>query len=277
MRWGRKNIILIIGTVCCAVSFACFNFARADYTVKVGATIDSKVSAQNSKVELSANETLADPENHPILMTIYLLDADGKIMPNITVECNSSRGSVDVIELFASDGTLLDTNSGSSDEDGIIRFRLSSYTPGNAIFSILVDTILPLPDQNIKFDALPFPGNIEVSVPLPPAGSGKKIIIIPNSSESQNGTPDSNSSTDDSSARENARKTANVGTVVYIPFWLFITAIFLMILIPLLTIWLFILAQKSKKQQSREMQLLEQIAQAEHIDQVKYYVDNDHR
>ena len=251
--------------------------SAASGSVRVGATIDSRVSATNSYITLSAAETLADPENHPILMTVYLLDTGGNAVPDITVECNSSRGSVDIVELFASDGqTILDTNSGKSDENGIIRFRLSSYTPGSATFSVLVDTLLSLTDQNVKFTALPFPGNIEVSVQLPPAMGGHKLVIIPSNTGSS-GSEVTEQTEETAQAWQVARTASDIGTTLNIPFWLISSVILLATLLPLLLIIIIFLALKSRKQQKKELLLLEQIAQAEHVDQVKYYVDNNHR
>lgn len=243
----------------------------------VHASVDSSVSAPRSSISLSENETLADPENHPILMTVYLSDADGNALPDIKVVTNSSRGTIDIIELFSEDGqSVLASNSGKTDSNGTIKFRLSSYTPGNAIFSVLADSIINLSSQSVNFLPLPFPGNIEVTVTLPSAISriigrssneAKKIVLIPKAELQAPST----------ATRAEAKKVAIIGTELSIPFWIFVLLCILFVVLPILAVLNLYFVIKYRKHESREMKLLEQIAAAEHIDQVKYFVDNNHR
>lgn len=250
--------------------------ASLNTTVHVGASVVSKVSKIKSTVTLSASQTIADPEHNPVLLTINLQDEDGNPLPDIITDVSSTRGSVDIIEMFSGSGQdLIDTSSGKTDADGNIRFRLSSYTPGMATFNILVDTVVDLPSQTVEFISLPFPGNIEVNVPLPPAVSkiigksgkdGDKIVIIPQAETSQPTTP----------SREGAQKVTFVVTELSIPFSIFILVCIISIVLPILVIINLILSTRSRRYEKREMALLEEIARAEHVDQIKYYVENKH-
>lgn len=257
--WSLAPILLILASF--------FNAsAQSNNSVTVGMTVDSRVSLANSSVSLSANEVLADPENHPIVVIVKLRDASNNIMPNITVEISSNRGNIDIIEMFESNGqTLLPVSSGKTDENGEIRFRLGSYVPGDVLFSIVADTLVHFPDQKVKFLPLPFPGNIEVSVAIPGA-AGSKITLIPKSAEAQAST---------TPARIEARRLANIGTEITIPFSLFVLVILILISAPILILFVLLFLTRLKKQQKKELELLNIIAEAEHVDQVKHFVSRN--
>jgi hypothetical protein len=136
--------------------------AQSTADVNVSATVDSKVSKVQSTIDTSTKETLADPASHSILLTITLKDADGNPMPNIPVVVTSSRGQVDIIEAVsklapghAQAAEISDMQKDKTDENGQVQFRVTSFVPGEAIFTVLADTLVTLAPIKVTFEPLP--------------------------------------------------------------------------------------------------------------------------
>jgi len=263
-----KKIIFVFGLF---ILVFCPFFARgqepqveAAYTVS--ALVPSEVIKDKSEVYLNPKETLADPASHKMFLKVTLKDKDSKSLKNLDVWLSTNRGAVDLIEILSGP----DVNSqetgpngqgkkGRTDANGEISFSISSWTPGEAILYIKADSLIDFDAQNIRFDPLPFPANLTVTVPLP--GTQKKITLISPQSENPQAplTPE----------QEKAKKLVNTGTEIKIPFWIFGLIIFWIIITPLFIILAALSLRRIRKTERREMALLEKIAQAEHIDDLR--------
>ena len=228
-------------------------------TVTVNANIPSKVSSTLSYSTLSANETLADPVSHSVLLTVYVFDASHVPLPNIWVKITSNRSSVDIIEAISKIGSGdPDMNVDKTDAEGKTYFRLGSWMPGDATFNILVDYIISLPEQKVKFLPLPFPSELTLTVPLP--GGGEVVLLSPPEKEKL------------SPAQKEAKRLANTGTKITIPFWVFILVLLWIFLTPLFIIFIALGIRKIRRTERREMMLLAAIAEAEHINNVREFL-----
>lgn len=212
----------------------------------VSATVDSKVSKIKSTIETSTKETLADPSSHSVLLTITLKDTDGKPLPNIPVVVTSSRGQVDIIEAVSklAPGTVQaaeinDMQKDKTDENGQVQFRVTSFVPGEAIFTVLADSLITLDPIKITFEPLPFPTNITVSVTNPI--TGKDITLYsPKKQEDRNL----------STTQIAAERLVNTGTKIQLSIWF--------ILIPLLIVLFFIAFMVLNFLNLRKMRRMEQ-------------------
>jgi len=224
------------------------SIVAAQDQVAVGATVPSKVSITNSHCEMSANETLADPVHHSVLLICYIFDNTHAPLANINVVVTSNRGAVDIIE------SVSGTNE--TGVDGIASFRINSWVPGDTTIQILVDQLVNMPDQKIKFLPLPFPSMVTVSVSIP--WTRHKINII-----SPQPTPPL------TPRQEEAKRIANVGTELTIPFWILGIIIGLFIFFLILVITNFLNLRKVKRMERKEIAMLKKINQAEQLDNLK--------
>ncbi len=238
---------------------------QVEAALTVSAIVPSKVSEVNSYVTLSANETLVDPVNHSVLMTVYLFDASNNPLANLPVVTTSNRGQVDIIEAINKIGTGdPNMNKDSTDVNGKVAFRLGSWMAGDAVFSTLADNLVELEDQKVKFLPLPFPAQLTVSIPIP--YTPKKITLISPPKPVQPLTP----------AQEEAKKLVNVGTEISIPFWVLVLAAVLIIATPLLLSLNFHHLRKIRKQEDGELDLLKKINNANHIDHLRNELGQSH-
>lgn len=182
-----KQIILglVFGGMAILLFFCCFMplaaFAES-YTVM--GQVPSQVSKENSTVETNSNKTLADPVNHPILITITLQDKNNIPLVHKIVQLTSSRGSVDIIEATskvsdikarAAENIEEEMQKDYSDDNGKVSFRITSFTPGKAKIAVLADGVVKLSDNEIEFEPLPFPTFLSIVVKLP---YNKELVLM---------------------------------------------------------------------------------------------------
>ena len=263
--------------------------------VNVSAIVDSKVSKSQSDIDTNTTHTLADPASHSILLTIILKDADGNPMPNILVVVTSSRGQVDIIEavnklafgespnrtdgIIGSIGGLAfgraqaaeinDMQKDITDENGQVQFRVTSFIAGEAVFTVVADTLVTLDPIKVTFEPLPFPANITISVKNPLTGKEITLYSPPTQDES---LPDSQTEaqkkTDVGTGQANnvlsplqsqSKKLVNTGTKVQISFWAFAIPILLILLCPLFIVLSFINLRKMRWMAKEQTLLLKKM------------------
>ena len=255
-----KIIILFLGVALFSVPG--FVVAAAD-SVNVGAMVPSRVSKPKSSIVLNASETLADPANHSILLTIYLKDEFGNPLPNLNVEITSNRGDIDILGILtgADQGkTQSKTAKGRTNDEGMISFKITSFMPGDVTLKIVADTLIEFDPITVKFLPLPFPANVTISLPIPFSKNSWKIYDTPVMAGG-NMTP----------VEIQAKQLANTGMKVEIPFWpLLIVGIWLFSA-PFFVIMNFYTLRRSRQTEKREVELLEKIAK--HEDLVKLRED----
>lgn len=221
---------------------------KAVGNVNVSATVPSEVSEPHSKIDLSATEMLADPQNHFIIITITLYDDSMNPLPDLWVEARTNRGEIDVCEpcCFCSEVMAeQDIKKCKTNAEGKAGFRISSYTPGEVTVYITADTLIEFDPIYIKFLPLPFPAQLTVSVPLP--GTDKEIKLIEPKEEI-------------TKEMREAKRLANIGTEISIPFWLILTIAIFIILTPILLVWNLINVRRVRKMERRELEILKKIS-----------------
>lgn len=258
-----KKIIFLFGLlilVFCPFSVQAQEKAEAE-TVNVTASIASKVSEKNSYLEINTKETLADPVNHSILLTIYLLDKDKRALADKEVLATSSRGQVDIIEAIsklsqfkASAAQVSEMQKDKTDQNGRVSFRLTSFVSGKAVISILADGAVNLEKTEINFLPLPFPANLTVSVGIP--GINRELVLLSPASQEQNL----------SSGQKQAKSLVNLGSKIKIPFWLFFLLVIIILGSPIFMILNFINLRKLRKIEKQEIELIAKIAATFGID-----------
>jgi len=218
--------------------------------VNVSAIVPSDVSKSKSQIVLNAKETLVDPENHSILLSIYLYDNSSNPLSDLWVEISSNRGGVDIIEEVLC--TEFEENSGSAkcktDANGQASFKISSYTPGEVTLSITADTIVEFDAVKIKFLPLPFPTNLTLVLHIPWLDKELTLLAPPAEAEEM------------SKAQIEAQKLANTGTKINIPFWPAVTVLGFIVLSPIFLFWNFWNLSRLRKLEKREVELLKKIA-----------------
>ena len=225
--------------------------------VNVSAQIESPVSAEKSKVTLNTQETLADPVNHPILLTVILKDKDQKPLPDREVFVTSNRGDVDVIEATSKlsqyqvqAAEISDMQKDKTNEEGQVSFRITSFIPGKAILQVLADNVVKLATQTIQFTTLPFPTNLTISVTVP--FSQKELTIFSPRLQEENLSP----------SQKEAKTLANPGTKIKLNFWAVFLALALIIFSPFFILLNFVNVRKLRKTEKLEIDLLKRIAGA---------------
>ncbi|MFC1651778.1 hypothetical protein ACFL24_01315, partial [Patescibacteria group bacterium] len=145
MKFIQKKLFFLTGLILVSLVFVspAFLLARevADEvaeSVTISTTIPTQVSEDFSYSVLSARETLADPVNHPVLLTVYLFNKDKEPAANKEVRISSTRGKADAIEAvtkLSSKNKVSDTaefHRDKTDENGMVVFRVASFMPGEA-------------------------------------------------------------------------------------------------------------------------------------------------
>jgi len=216
--------------------------AQVSDNVSVSTTVDSKVSKTLSKITLNTAETLADPASHFILMTVLLVDSANIPLPNLVVIVTSNRGSIDIIEPVTTNTT---------DVNGLVSFKISSFVPGQAILLVNADNLINFNPTDVKFDPLPFPADVTVTVPIP--FSKHEITIYAPKKE------------DLSQLQIDAKKLVNTGTKVNIPFLYFLLFLIIIILCPVFIILNFINVRKIRKMEKQTLEELQRIEQKNNI------------
>ena len=218
------------------------------------AQVPSPVSAANSTVALNATETLADPVNHPILLTVYLLDSNKQPLADKEVVITSNRGNVDVIEttsklsqyqVHAAD--VADLQKDKTDSGGKVSFRITSFIPGKAIFQVLADNIVKLKDQTVQFNALPFPADLTITIDL--LWTQKEWTIVSPHLQEDKLSP----------AQKEAKTIAKPGAKIKINFWIFALSIFIVIGMPIFIILSFINLRKIRSMEKEQSLLLKKM------------------
>jgi len=225
--------------------------------VNVSATIESPVSKDESYSNFNTTETLADPVNHPILLTVYLLDSNRKPVAGREVTVTSNRGNVDIIEAtskisqFQIKAAEISTiQKDKTDNEGKVSFRITSFISGKAILQIIADNIVKLKEQTIQFAPLPFPANLTISVAMP--FSQKEWTIFSPRLQEENL----------SSLQKEAKTLVNPGTKIKLNFWAVFLALALIILSPFFILLNFINVRKLRKTEKLEIDLLKRIVGA---------------
>lgn len=201
---------------------------RAQENINLDVLINSKVSKLNCTVTTNGNETLADPSTHWILLTVILRDSSNNPLPNLDVQVTSNRGLVDIIE-----GEISHTQTEKTDVNGQAQFKLASYTPGEAVFSILADSLVQLDPVDVKFDPLPFPAYI--------------TVLITNPFTHRNITLFAPKVPQEYSAN---RQLVNTGTKITIPFWIFILFALIILLSPIFIVLNYLNLRKIRKMEA---------------------------
>lgn len=247
-----KQIIfgLIFGGIAILLFFYSFlplaAFAES-YTVT--GQVPSQVSKENSTVETNIDKTLADPVNHPILITISLQDKNGAPLVHKIVQITSSRGSVDIIEAVskvsdikarAAEDIEDEMRKDFTDDNGKVSFRITSFTPGKAKIVVLADGVIKLSDNEIEFEPLPFPIFLSIVVKLP---NNKELVLM--SGDYQNEYL--------SDYQRQVVGQINPKTKLIFPFWFFILflaviiSIFLLIIMNLINFYRFRKVEKIER------------------------------
>jgi hypothetical protein len=223
--------------------------------VNVSAIVDSKVSKSQSNISTNTTQTLADPASHSILLTITLKDAAGNPLPNISVIVTSSRGQVDVIEAVskinnykAQAAEVSDMQKDKTDENGQVQFRVTSFIPGEAVFTVLADTLVTLNPIKVTFEPLPFPTNVTISINNP--FTGKEIVLYSPKQQIGQGL---------SGAQMAAKELVNTGMKIQISFWALALPVLLILLCPLFIFLSFVNLRKMRWMEQEQVLLLKKM------------------
>ena len=194
----------------------------ASFSVK--AVIPSNVSPELSTVKLNTDQTLADPVNHPILLTATLLDKNSTPLSGKIVKVTSDRGVADIIEATskissfrAHAADMLEMQTDKTDDNGIASFRISSFIPGEANFTVIADNVVKLPVQKITFRPRPIPSYLSLSVTS--SLLHREFTIIPDKIQEQDLSP----------LQSQMAKSANFSLKVKIPDWLFLIILIMLV------------------------------------------------
>lgn len=257
MTFGNKMktaLIILGGLLICAPlpAYALKEAKAADYAVS--GSVSSPVSKVNSYIDLNMQSTIADPANHMILITVNLLDNDKKPLAGRTVEISSNRGSVDIIEAASKISQyrvgiadISELRADVTDKNGRVSFRITSFVPGDVILSVAADYVVELGKQKVTYYALPFPANVTVGIDLP--GTEKELNLISPKTQEENL----------SEIQKEAQKTANVGTKIDIPFWLFAVIFMVVVGCPVLIILIYLSLRKMRWMEREQTQLLKKM------------------
>lgn len=219
----------------------------------VNAQVLSPVSADNSYTQVNAQETLADPVNHPILLMVTLFDKNGVALPEREVTLTSDRGNVDIIEATSKiseyqvhAAEISSFQKDKTDDNGMVSFRVTSFIPGRAILSVKADSV-ELKSQTVKFTSLPFPLDLTITVDL--LWTQKGWTIFSPHLQEENLSP----------LQKEAKIIANPGAKIKINFWIF--ALFLLIVIgmPIFIILNFINLRKMRWMEKEQTLLLKKM------------------
>jgi len=218
---------------------------------QLSGNVTSPVSKTESTVIANTTETLADPVNHPIVLTITLRDSSGNPLPDKNVTVESNRGSADIIEAVdkiekykayaAGDSKI---NSTISDKKGQALIRVTSFIPGTAKLTAVADTITFNPIE-VKFLALPFPSTMTFSIDLPFTSRDAVLYEPAKINENQLST-----------SQKEAMKLYNSGSFVKIPFWIFVIFVLVSIVSPILVIINFINIWRLRRTESDQSKML---------------------
>ena len=222
--------------------------------MQVTATVDSPVSAEKSKVTLNTAETLADPVNHPILLTVTLKDNDQKFLPDREVFVTSNRGEVDVIEATSKlsqyqvhAAEISDMQKDKTNEEGQVTFRITSFIPGKVILQVLADNVVKLETQTIQFKTLPFPTELTITLALP--GTQKEWTIFSPQLQEKNLSP----------AQKEAKIIANPGTKIKLNFWVIVLFLLIFVASPIFIILNFINVRRLRRMEKEQTLLLKKM------------------
>lgn len=222
--------------------------------VSVTAQVPSPVSAENSSVKLNTQETLADPVNHPILLTVYLLDSNQKPLAGREVAIISNRGSIDIIEaaskisqyqIHAAEVSAMQKDK--TNKEGKVSFRVTSFVPGKTTLQVMADNVVPLETQTIQFKPLPFPANLTISVAVP--FSQKEWTIFSPRLQEENL----------STLQKEAKTLANSGTKIKLNFWAFVLLLLIVIGMPIFLVLNFINLRKIRLMENEQSLLLKKM------------------
>ena len=199
----------------------------ADYSVT--ANVASPVSAAKSKVDINTLETLADPVNHPVLVTVTLRDANNQLIEKRKVDITSSRGVVDVIEAVdkvarfqAQAADSEEMRKGTTDSSGQASFRITSFVPGKADLKVIADNVVNLKNFEVQFLPLPFPAYFSLSLDVP--FSSRDIALYEPATSNDKLSP----------LQEKARGNYNPGANVKLPLWALVLIILVVVVCPVL-------------------------------------------
>ncbi|MGA2667040.1 MAG: hypothetical protein ABSE91_03035 [Patescibacteria group bacterium] len=251
----RKIIFFSLIFLIFNMVFALKVLAQSSAEVNVSAVVDSKVSKIQSSVDTNTQETLSDPASHSILLTITLKDADGNPMPNISVVVTSNRGQVDIIEAVSKLGPgkvqaadISDMQKDTTDQNGQVQFRVTSFIPGEAVFTVVADTLVTLNPIKVTFDPPPFPTNVTVGMTNPI--TGKEITLYSPKQQIDEGL---------SGAQIAAQKLVNTGTKIQISFWVLAWPTLLILLCPLFIILNFLNLRRMRWMEGEQVKLLQKM------------------
>lgn len=253
-----KKIILVVfvfatTVFCIPIKAGAVDQAEAA-DVTVSAQISSPVSAEKSQITFNTQETLADPVNHPILLTVILKDKDQKFLPNREVFVTSNRGNVDVIEatsklsryqVQAAEFSAMQKDK--TNEKGQVSFRITSFIPGKIILQVLADNVVQLAPQTIQFKTLPFPSELTIMLVLP--WTQKELTMLSPNLQEENLSP----------SQKEAKTIANPGTKIKIDFWIFALFSFIAIGLPIFIILTFVNIRKIRRMQKEQILLLKKM------------------
>lgn len=222
--------------------------------VSVTGQVPSPVSKEKSYSTLNTTTTLADPANHPLLLTIYLLDNNQKPVANREVVVVSNRGQVDIIEEIsqisfipaANAAEIREGQKGTTDSEGKVYFRVTSFIPGKATLKILGDSV-ELKSQTIEFSSLPFPTNLTLTVGLP--FSDREIVFFsPRQQE-----------THFSLAQQDAHALSNNETKIKFNFWAVLILVAVILAIPFFIVLNFVNLRKIRWMEKEQTLLLKKM------------------
>ncbi len=247
------TLIVLSSYLLIPISVQAITPAEAE-TVNVGAQVDSPVSAENSSIQLNAQEVLADPVNHPILLTVYLLDSNRKPVAGREVLVTSNRGNVDIIEATAKisqfqvqAAEVSAMQKDKTDNEGQVSFRITSFIPGKSILQVLADNVVKLEEQIVQFKPLPFPTNLTISVAVP--FSEKEWVIFSPRLQEENL----------SALQKESKTLVNPGTKIKLNFWVVFLALALIIFSPLFIYLNFINVRKIRLIENEQSLLLKKM------------------
>ena len=231
--------------------------------VAVSGNVLTNVSVSHSTLNISPTQTLADPANHLIVVTMTLRDNLDNLLPNLNVAISSNRGAIDLMRVLSGPDAGV-TGSGNiagrSDAAGVVSFSIGSYVPGEATLTIIADSVANFGTHKITFLPLPFPAQVTVSIPIP--FTHKKITVIAPKEEI---TPQ----------MQEAKKLANIGTEISIPFWSVSLLVIFIILGPILLIFTLIYLRRIRRFEAAENNMLARIATHNDINALRQEIQNN--
>lgn len=211
--------------------------ARAQTTVQVTGTVPSVVNGTLSTVVANLVELPADGTSL-VIVTVTLADDSGNLVAGKTVKLSSNRGNVDIIGAY--DGNnLTSADTGTSNASGIVRFAARSYAAGQATFSAYADSYLTLNEKpTVTFTPLPVLSNLSVTVTLP--GGTTLTLLQPKAPAVSEKSDIANKSL------------VNNQLNLRIPFWVFLLAIIVLLMDPILIILVIYLIFRTRKSVAEE-------------------------